>query len=165
MALLPEGLHETPASLDESPSARPTTLTYSPNQSATSRVAHPPRSNSAAGRSASSAPRTRRQRAPIASSRRIADSWECFVYKLKDCRIKTTTSRSEGERRPFCPMLSIQSSHRSQKQEFYQVFTMGHGESPRYARWPQGIAPPGLPRTRTCRFPASGSSGHGFAVR
>jgi len=29
---------------------------------------------------------------------------------------------------------------------------------------PQGIAPPRLPRFRTCRFPASGSSVHGFAT-
>src|SRR5690606_5344509 len=29
---------------------------------------------------------------------------------------------------------------------------------------PQGIAPPGLPRTRTCGFPASGSSSNGFAT-
>ena len=32
------------------------------------------------------------------------------------------------------------------------------------AGWPQGIAPPGLPRIRTCGFPASGSSSHGFAI-
>jgi len=30
------------------------------------------------------------------------------------------------------------------------------------ARWPRQIALPGLPRTRTCGFPASGSSAHGF---
>ena len=32
------------------------------------------------------------------------------------------------------------------------------------AGWPQGITPPGLPLIRTCGFPASGSSGHGFAI-
>lgn len=32
------------------------------------------------------------------------------------------------------------------------------------AGWPWRIAPPGLPRIRTCRFPASGSSGHGFTA-
>ena len=30
--------------------------------------------------------------------------------------------------------------------------------------WPREIAPPGLPRIRTCGTPASGSSSHGFAV-
>jgi hypothetical protein len=30
--------------------------------------------------------------------------------------------------------------------------------------WPQGIAPPGLPRIRTCATRASGSSSHGFAA-
>jgi len=29
--------------------------------------------------------------------------------------------------------------------------------------WPRGVATPGLPQTRTCGFPASGSSHHGFA--
>ncbi len=29
---------------------------------------------------------------------------------------------------------------------------------------PRGITPPRLPRIRTCRFPASGSSVHGFAT-
>ena len=29
--------------------------------------------------------------------------------------------------------------------------------------WPRAI--PGLPQIRTCRIPASGSSGHGFAAR
>jgi hypothetical protein len=33
------------------------------------------------------------------------------------------------------------------------------------AGWPLRIAPQGLPRIRTCRFPASGSSSHGFAAR
>lgn len=37
--------------------------------------------------------------------------------------------------------------------------------APPWARSPRGIAPPGLPRTRTCGFPASGSSGGGFAQR
>lgn len=32
------------------------------------------------------------------------------------------------------------------------------------AGWPQGITPPGLPLIRTCGFPASGSSSHGFAI-
>ena len=32
------------------------------------------------------------------------------------------------------------------------------------AGWPRRIAPPGLPLIRTCGFPASGSSGHGFAI-
>jgi hypothetical protein len=32
------------------------------------------------------------------------------------------------------------------------------------AGWPRRIAPPGLPQIRTCGFPASGSSGHGFAI-
>ncbi len=32
------------------------------------------------------------------------------------------------------------------------------------AGWPQGIAPPGLPRIRTCAIRASGSSGHGCAT-
>jgi hypothetical protein len=33
------------------------------------------------------------------------------------------------------------------------------------AGWPQRIAPPGLPRIRTCPIEAYGSSGHGFATR
>jgi hypothetical protein len=37
-------------------------------------------------------------------------------------------------------------------------------ERNRLARWPREIALPGLPRTRTCRFPASGSSTDGFAL-
>jgi hypothetical protein len=32
------------------------------------------------------------------------------------------------------------------------------------AGWPRRITPPGLPLIRTCGFPASGSSGHGFAI-
>jgi hypothetical protein len=32
------------------------------------------------------------------------------------------------------------------------------------AGWPRGLTPPGLPLIRTCGFPASGSSEHGFAT-
>jgi hypothetical protein len=36
--------------------------------------------------------------------------------------------------------------------------------SPSAAGWPRRIAPPRLPLIRTCGFPASGSSHHGFAI-
>lgn len=46
----------------------------------------------------------------------------------------------------------------------HQLLSAEEQERAQAAGWPWRIAPPGLPRIRTCRFPASGSSGHGFTA-